>query len=58
MRLATGLLLLSMLFAVPGSPSASTEAGAPEQAADERMEEFVPTEEIPAGSAISFPVDI
>jgi len=58
MRVATGLLFVLMLFAVPGAPSASPAGKAPAGETDERLEEFVPSERIPAGSAISFPVDI
>jgi hypothetical protein len=54
------LLLVSMAliaFSGPAGTSASPqEAEAP--AEGEQLEDFVPSEEVPADSAVSFPVDI
>jgi hypothetical protein len=47
----------------PGSPSQETKGGETEQKKtpkeyEEEMEDFKPTEKVPADSAISFPVNI
>jgi len=60
------LLLLCVLFAAPmGTESAQQESDSqPEESAavaadpQERLEEFVPSEQISADSAIAFPTDI
>ena len=60
------LLLMSILFAVPvgtGSAGQGAEAdreqeGGSSSPPEERLEEFVPSEEISADRAISFPTDI
>ena len=60
------LLALCLLFAAPmGTESAQQESGsqgeesaAPAVDPQDRLEEFVPSEEISADSAISFPTDI
>ena len=60
------LLALCILFAAPmgtetaqqESGSSDEEAGAAAVDAQERLEEFVPSEEISADRAISFPTDI
>lgn len=58
------LLMLCVLFAAPmGTESAQQESDSPrkESAAvdpQDRLEEFVPSEEISADSAIAFPTDI
>jgi len=49
------LLFLALLLATPAGPGA---AQTPEQSEEEALEEFVPSEKVPADSAISFPVDI
>ena len=59
MRRATRVLLLILLFVVcvlslPSPPLVAAQTGATE----EGPEAFVPTERLPAGSAVSFPVDI
>ena len=55
-RLTLGSLLLAALLASPHSPPlvAQSETGSEEEA----PETFIPTEKLPADSAISFPVDI
>ncbi len=45
------LLVLALVVVGPSLP-------AQDEAAQEELETFVPSEEIPADSAISFPVDI
>jgi hypothetical protein len=60
------LLLLLMLALVATTPNAPRSAEAPaasqesgtQQTTDDELEEFVPSEEISADKAISFPVDI
>jgi len=49
------LLLAASAFALPNEPLAAQAAEAPEAQAPET---FVPSEKLPAGSAVSFPVDI
>ena len=51
------------LLAVPGGAGSAPETETPaeterQKAWEEEMEEFLPSEEVPADSAISFPVDI
>ena len=66
MRTWIALLAVSALSAAPvgtESPPASTSppaeaAGAAEEDDEELLEEFIPSEEVPADSAIAFPVDI
>ena len=66
MRVLSILLFLTLLVATPAVPpvaresAQATEGATEEEAVDteEILEEFVPTEELPADSAISFPVDI
>ena len=68
MRMKTWIVLLavSALSAVPvgtESPPASTSppaeaAGVTEEEDEALLEEFIPSEEVPADSAIAFPVDI
>ena len=59
MKRAMRLLLLILLLAVCAlslpSPQLAAQGGATEE---EGPEAFVPTERLPAGSAVSFPVDI
>jgi hypothetical protein len=53
--------LLFVPFATPLAPepeTAARERTAAQAEEDEALEEFVPSEKIPADSAISFPVDI
>jgi hypothetical protein len=66
-KILSMLLFLTLLLASPAGPGA---AQAPEEPATEEseaaraaaeqeaLEEFVPSEKVPADSAISFPVDI
>ena len=66
-KILSMLLFLALLLATPAGPGA---AQTPEQPAageseaattaseEEALEEFVPSEKVPADSAISFPVDI
>jgi hypothetical protein len=64
MRASAILLLLCVLFSVPvgtGSAEQATDTASQEAAgasAEEQLEEFVPSEEISADRAISFPTDI
>lgn len=63
MRVLTAVLILIMLAAAPAGgaseqASAEGEQGQETPVSEEELEEFVPTEEVPADSAISFPVDI
>jgi hypothetical protein len=73
MRILSVLLFLALLAATPAGPRAERDsaqaaegAGQSEtppqtegsSTAEEELEEFVPTEELSADSAISFPVDI
>lgn len=67
-RMAALLILALFLAPAPASPDATgpEEPPPPQQAAggaggggpEEGFEDFVPTEELPADSVISFPVDI
>ncbi|HXV77160.1 MAG TPA: hypothetical protein VD788_12655 [Candidatus Polarisedimenticolaceae bacterium] len=56
------LLLLVLLSTTPQGLRSAASADAPEPSAapatDESLEEFVPSEEISADNAVSFPVDI
>jgi len=56
-KILSVLLFLTLLLASPAGPGV---AQAPEQpAAEEKaLKEFIPSEKVPADSAISFPVDI
>ena len=57
MKRSTYLLALCVLFAAPvGTESAQQQSETVDP--QERLEEFVPSEEISADSAISFPTDI
>jgi hypothetical protein len=63
MKILTALLFVVVLTATPAGPRPpDPEEPAPQEdptaAIQEELEEFVPTEEVPADSAISFPVDI
>jgi hypothetical protein len=70
MKLLSVLLFLVLLLATPVGPGAAqappttpeSESGEVAEEAElseeEALEEFVPSEEVPADSAISFPVDI
>jgi len=62
MKIRLIAILVVALLATPGGfgvdetdPPASTED---EEKWQEELEEFIPSEEVPADSAISFPVDI
>ena len=61
------LLFLALLLATPGGPGAAQTPTPPATgeseavtaaAEEEALREVVPSEEVPADSAISFPVDI
>jgi hypothetical protein len=67
MRLIAALFIVSLLFTGPLHPDDATPGPQPGGAAGnertteelkEELEEFVPSEGLPADSAISFPVDI
>ena len=68
MKVVVILLMVGMVFAAPmgssGSAQQQASGSAPEETAasaedpQEQLEEFVPTEEISADRAISFPTDI
>ena len=61
MRALAVAALLALVFTVPAAVIARGDQEAAEQTAedaDERLEEFEPTEEVDADEAISFPVDI
>lgn len=61
LRLAAFVLLLAAsLTLTPGDPLAAQGTTGPgsETPGTEAPETFVPTEELPAGSAVSFPIDI
>lgn len=47
------LLVLALLLAGPSLPAQDEET-----AAQKELESFVPSEKVPADSAVSFPVDI
>lgn len=57
MKKTTLALFLLFLLALVLGPSPAAQDAGREGAADE-LETFVPTEKLPADSAISFPVDI
>ena len=69
MKVLSMLLFLALLLATPAGPDAaqtpeqpaaeeSEAATAAAAAEEEALKEFVPSEEVSADSAISFPVDI
>ncbi len=62
MKVVVSLLLIALLFAIPTGTGAeepqSQAAGDPEEQQPDAPEEFIPSEDLPADSAISFPVDI
>ena len=61
MRIVAILALIAFLSAVPVGTGVSGDPSPGSQGAgtsDPALEEFVPTEEVPADSAIAFPVDI
>ncbi len=55
MRIGLLILLLAVCVLSLPSPRLAAQAAAPEQ---EGPAAFVPTEKLPAGSAVSFPIDI
>ena len=57
MRVLAGFVLVLLLATGPGGPGA-TAPEEPAPAAEERLEEFEPTEAISSDTAVSFPVDI
>jgi hypothetical protein len=54
------LLLLSFVLVAFSGPAGTSASPQEEEtpAAAEELEDFVPSEEVPADSAVSFPVDI
>jgi len=61
MKIRLIVILVVALLATPGGFS-TDPSDTPESETDEKwqkeLEEFIPSEEVPADSAISFPVDI
>jgi hypothetical protein len=57
-KLVWGLLLLSVVAVGAALGLGVTATAAPQDGGDPALEEFVPSEELPADSAVSFPVDI
>ena len=60
MRWLVVIIVALVLVVVPSasSPPRDVGAGSDPEAAAKELEEFIPTEEITADSAVSFPVDI
>lgn len=58
MKTSTLALVLLLLLALSLGPAAPAQDAAGQDAAGEKLETFVPTEKLPADSAISFPADI
>ena len=61
MKIRLIAILVVALLATPGGSGtdpSETTASEEDERWQEELEEFVPSEEIPADSAISFPVDI
>lgn len=60
MRWLVVIIVALALVVVPtaSSPPQDAGAGVDSEAAAKELQEFVPTEEITADSAVSFPVDI
>ena len=59
LRTALTITLLLAASALRHSPAAAAPDNPPQaEGSSEELEEFVPTEKLPADSAISFPVDI
>jgi len=57
------LLVLALFLAAPAVPravarQATQESSPAEGSQDDELEVFVPSEEVPADSSVSFPVDI
>jgi len=52
------LLLATLLLVLAASPTGPPTDTPATTSSDEELEEFIPSEELPADSAISFPVDI
>ena len=53
------LLITALAMVGPAAPADDPAAGdQEEEASEESLESFTPTEKLPADSAISFPVDI
>lgn len=57
MRILAAIVLVLILATGPGGPGAAAQEE-PDRAAEEQLEEFEPSEEISADTAVSFPVDI
>jgi hypothetical protein len=57
-RLIVGLLLLLAVGVAAALGIGVSAAAAPQDGVAPALEEFVPSEELPADSAVSFPVDI
>ena len=61
MKIRLIVILIVALLATPGgfgTDPSDTPASEQEEKWQEELEEFIPSEEVPADSAISFPVDI
>jgi len=54
----TSILVLAVLCTPAPLATADDPAAGPQIEPEEPPEEFIPSEEVPADSAISFPVDI
>ena len=54
----TSILVLAVLSAPAPLATEEPPEASPRTESEEPAEEFIPTEEVPADSAISFPVDI
>ena len=58
MKIRTRLIFLIIVLLMPmgaGPPSGAARA---QESQEEKLQEFIPSEELPADSEISFPVDI
>jgi hypothetical protein len=61
MKIRLTAILMIALLATPGGFGTDPSDSAPPEEDEkwqEELEEFIPSEEVPADSAISFPVDI
>jgi len=61
MKIRLIVIVVVALLATPGgfgTDSSDTPASEEDEKWQEELEEFIPSEEVPADSAISFPVDI
>ena len=59
MKAPAALLFVCLLASTPAGPQTpATEEESTALPQEEELEEFIPSEKVPADSAISFPVDI